>query len=249
MENDVKKREINWDKWGVIISLLSFVIALFGIQFSCNIFQCSENENEITSPTDVYIDSPAFPQLENLSVGDHFFFGSYEQDNDLSNGAEPIEWRVLDITSDGSALVISEYGLDCVPYNETFANVTWGTCTLRNWLNDEFFDCAFSTAEQQRILKVTLSNPDNATYGSIGGADTSDSIFCLSIDEVEYYFYGESERKCQPTIYAESMGAYIYYGNCWWWRRSPGDGNTNAASIFGDAPTYTNGSHVDNTKV
>ena len=26
-------------------------------------------------------------------AGDHIFFGHYEQDNDLNNGPEPIEWR------------------------------------------------------------------------------------------------------------------------------------------------------------
>ena len=31
------------------------------------------------------------------SAGDIITFGSYEQDNDTSNGAEPIEWRVLDV--------------------------------------------------------------------------------------------------------------------------------------------------------
>ena len=32
----------------------------------------------------------------NMHVGDTVVFGSYEQDNDKSNGTEPIEWIVLD---------------------------------------------------------------------------------------------------------------------------------------------------------
>ena len=43
-----------------------------------------------------------------VQVGDIIEFGSYEQDNDSSNGSEPIKWRVLEV-SDGSALVVSEY--------------------------------------------------------------------------------------------------------------------------------------------
>ena len=34
-----------------------------------------------------------------VAVNDHVFFGHYEQDNDLTNGAEAIEWRVLKAVS------------------------------------------------------------------------------------------------------------------------------------------------------
>ena len=43
-----------------------------------------------------------------LKVGDSFTFGSYEQDNDLNNGTEPIEWQVLAIENN-RALLISRY--------------------------------------------------------------------------------------------------------------------------------------------
>lgn len=35
-----------------------------------------------------------------LNIGDYVLFGSYEQDNDTTNGAEPIEWQVVDIDND-----------------------------------------------------------------------------------------------------------------------------------------------------
>ena len=51
-----------------------------------------------------------------VQVGDIIEFGSYEQDNTEANGAEPIEWRVLEV-SGGSALAVSEYALDARAYN------------------------------------------------------------------------------------------------------------------------------------
>ena len=39
-----------------------------------------------------------------VAVNDHVFFGHYEQDNDLTNGAEAIEWRVLKVEN-GEALL------------------------------------------------------------------------------------------------------------------------------------------------
>lgn len=42
--------------------------------------------------------------------------GSYEQDGDTENGAEPIEWRVIEKTEDG-LLLLSEYIIESMPYN------------------------------------------------------------------------------------------------------------------------------------
>lgn len=39
-----------------------------------------------------------------VKVGDTYVFGQYEQDNDLSNGKEPIEWIVIDVVN-GKALI------------------------------------------------------------------------------------------------------------------------------------------------
>lgn len=72
-----------------------------------------------------------------VAVNDHVFFGHYEQDNDLTNGAEAIEWRVLKVEN-GEALLISQYALDSQPYNEKYAVALWSECTLRTWLNTVF---------------------------------------------------------------------------------------------------------------
>ena len=62
-----------------------------------------------------------------VAVNDHVFFGHYEQDNDLTNGAEAIEWRVLKVEN-GEALLISQYALDSQPYNEKYAVALWSEC-------------------------------------------------------------------------------------------------------------------------
>ncbi len=152
--------------------------------------------------------------------GNYVIFGSYEQDGDTSNGPEPIEWEVLD-ENDGEMLLISRYILDCQPYNTEFADVTWETCTLRNWLNNDFYNTAFSDAENDRVITANLSNPDNGEGGTEGGNDTSDKVFCLSVDEVRKYYsfeswhdglrYGFSSALITDvTPYAVNNGAYHY---------------------------------------
>ena len=66
--------------------------------------------------------------------GEYVIFGAYEQDNDLTNGPEPLEWEVLDVNEKGT-LLISRYVLDAKAYNEELLDTTWAECTLRQWMN------------------------------------------------------------------------------------------------------------------
>ena len=107
-------------------------------------------------------------------VGDIIEFGAYEQDNEKSNGKEPIEWQVL-AKEDNKILVISKYALDAKPYNTEFENVTWETCTLRTWLNETFLDEAFSKAEKSMIQTTEVSADKNPDY-KIGRASCRERV-------------------------------------------------------------------------
>lgn len=163
---------------------------------------------------------PGFP-----AVGETFIFGRYEQDNDPNNGMEPIEWRVLAI-EDNAALLISEYNLDAMAYDEKTYNsaITWEACSLRRWLNDNFLSTAFTKEEQGSILLSAIKNENNSYYGTDGGSDTEDRIFLLSIAETEKYFPVYGAGKAISTAYARAHGAYIVdaSGTTGWWLRSPG---------------------------
>lgn len=161
--------------------------------------------------------------LKTAKVGDYVYFGSYEQDNDTTNGKEYIKWLVLE-KKDNKLLVISKYALDCQPYNEVYKSVTWETCTLRKWLNDEFINEAFSKEEQAYIPTITVPAHKNPEYDTDPGKATKDKVFLLSAVEAEKYFTSDKERKCKATYYAEAKGASVmsnrYSG---WLLRSPGD--------------------------
>lgn len=176
-------------------------------------------------------------QIKSIRVGDTYRFGVYEQDNDESNGAEPIEWLVL--AKEGSKLlVISKYALDCRPYHASPEEVTWENSTLRQWLNSDFLDTAFSAQEQAMIPSVTVSADENPQYCTDAGNATQDKVFLLSISEAERYFASDKAKQCKPTAYAVALGAYTDRtgGKCWWWLRSPGTDRASAArvSVSGD---------------
>ena len=182
----------------------------------------SENKNDETENDQKDDNNPgnqqsAFPKelSSEIQRGSYVLFGSYEQDNNKLNRPEDIEWIVLDCEGD-RLLLMSRYVLDAVPFNRDYANVTWETCTLRSWLNEEFINVAFSTEERAMIPQVQIKN-----FALEGNArDTDDRVFCLSLDElVKYYglaydrysYFGYcKELITEPTEYAKAQNVWTY---------------------------------------
>ncbi len=174
-----------------------------------------------------------------LEAGDRLFLGHYEQDNHLENGSEPIEWVVLDVT-DGAALLLSCYALDCRAYNDEEADVTWMECSLRRWLNESFLQAAFTDEEQLAILETTVKNDEisqNPEWKRHAVEDTVDRIFLPSWYELMSAFLDKDARKTTGTEYARAQGAKflgittIGYDETDWWLRSPGESAREAAYV------------------
>lgn len=178
---------------------------------------------------------------------DCIYFGSYWQNDTNGDGKadqddkkEPIKWRVLSVDGD-DAFLLADQNLDCKKYNDTNEVVTWETCTLRRWLNDDFFKAAFTANEQSAVKMTAVANHDNEDYDTEGGADTGDKVYLLSYEEVGNLTYGfprlnqgknaSQTRKTGSTAYARQHGVYTSSaGNGPWWLRSPGS-ERNCASI------------------
>jgi len=172
---------------------------------------------------------------------------------------ERIKWKVL--SNDGATLfVVVDQGMDCKNYHETYSDVTWETCTLRSWLGNQFYNTAFSAAEQSAIVTQTVVNNDNPDYNTAGGNNTNDKVYLLSIEDVTNPAYGFCEaadtysagRWVQPSAYSHARGAYTYNrwntggnANCWWWLRSPGNNSYSAASVSTDGHVSKRGNYVD----
>ena len=193
--------------------------------------------------------------FDEIEIGDYITFGRYEQDNDSTNGVEDIEWRVLDkatVDSNGKKciLVISRYALDCLPYNEEYEDVTWETCDLRKWLNNEFYYGAFSEVERNQLLTIKNNNPDasffDSSWSGKGGNATSDNVFLLSYEQAENYFENDDDRECYPTDFAIWNGAYFNNEyHCSWWLRSPGYAQSRAMCVYGDGDLHAYRVSVD----
>ncbi len=189
-------------------------------------------------------------KLKWAETGDCVTFGACEQDGIDGNGSEPIEWLVL-AREGNKALLISRYALDSRPYNSRYADITWETCTLREWLNGEFYDGAFSTYEKTRILTAKITADKNPLHLTDPGGDTQDKLFLLSITEAQKYFKTDAARACAPTEYAILTGVWISDSNmtdnrpaCWWWLRTPGGSANGAAGVCSNGNVNTDGFNV-----
>lgn len=174
-----------------------------------------------------------YMELKTAPAGSYVTFGTYEQDNNIQNGQEPIEWLVLE--NDGESLfVLSKYVLDGKRYNAAWDPVerkmyptTWEQCDLRAWLNSSFYNTAFSVGEQMRIETTLVDNsmPENWSWKNVtGGNDTYDKVFILSYEEsmkyfpmTEIYHYASGgimeytpAVRVQATPYAVAQGVVVY---------------------------------------
>ncbi len=148
--------------------------------------------------------------IETAQVGDIIEIGTFEQDGDESNGAEPIEWQVL-ADEDGKKLLLSKYilmPLGNMMYDEfpgDGVNYTWKECGIRTYLNGEFYESAFTDAERALIAETELRTTwsDNCSLGAelidvetisyesagfeisydVGKFVTTDKIFIPDFDE------------------------------------------------------------------
>ena len=206
-----------------IISLTLCICLLFTL-CACSSNQQDANETTTDKNTPNEATTAPVPQQNDYSVGNTVVLGQYEQDNNTSNGTEPIEWDVLAVEN-GKALLLSKHMLERKLYHDSFEEVTWETCSLRKWLNNDFYDTAFSRQEKNQICSVNNKNQDNLKYGTDGGNATDDNVFLLSTDEVDRYLdWSQVVNSGSYTAYlrdkSETNAAGNYSG--WWWLRSAG---------------------------
>ena len=233
--SDKSNNLIRWNRLGyavIVAVVILFLVLYFIPQLTSNPQPTLTAENESLHSS--YADK---------QVGDRFEFGRYPQG---PNGEiQPITWRVLQRDTN-ALLVISEKGLEAKHYTKKYAARTWEECTLRTWLNNRFFVCAFNGQEQSLIKMSRLSNNADST--------TKDYVFLLSIKEAKSLFADDADRMCKPTEYARKRGAFYNttgekcIGNTHWWLRSSGD-TYYAACVYSTGIIDGNGDNVYNNDI
>ena len=162
------------------------------------------------------------------------FVGSWPQ-----GSGEPIVWDVL--AEEGNRkLLLSRKAVAKRPYHDADEPVSWETCSLRAWLNGDFYRAAFNDYEKQRILKIPVTADRNTYCNTDAGNSTDDHVFLLSLPEVNALLRRKlsAKRKCEADPAdapdADNDNKAADDTGCVWWLRSPGSEKNEAACVNGD---------------
>lgn len=183
-----------------------------------------------------------------MEIGDIATFGSFD-------------WHILEIKKDRMLLLTKDI-IELRDYHNKVENITWKDCELRQYLNESFY-YNFDESDRDRVIETMNSNPDNLWYKSIGGEDTSDKIFLLSMDEIVRTYFGDSSRLLdypgknqrywfQRKDVNNTKRRAVYLDSIWWWwTRTPGKNNRVTVYIHGDGNIGIQGNGISkrNTNV
>ena len=177
-------------------------------------------------------------------------FGMYPQDSASKISIKDIEWLVLEKdVKNRKALLLSKYILDCKQFNDTYEAVTWKDCTLRKWLNNDFYNYAFNDAEKDSIILSNIVTKNN------GNEVTEDKVFLLDTVDIDKYFRQFDLSTDNPklatkgTVYARNIhdgGLKLWVrtndkwcqGNSYFYLREMGVSTTNIAAVGSGGNIY-----------
>lgn len=187
---------------------------------------------------------PSWPTEASSSDNSSQYFNGYTPNNIYYFKYEILKWRVLDPST---GLVLCESVIDSQAYSNTiyrhgtdpyytdpesamwndaehthYAN-DYATSSIRAWLNDDFYNTAFSSSQKASILISELDNKAYTTSRSEYDSETTyDKVFLLSWSEMQNTAYGfpahtdysSSARQAKDTDYAECQGSSDQSNEC-----------------------------------
>lgn len=196
------------------VAMLILLLILASVFTGCGEEPSSSvSESKITLPA-------SMEALKTAEVGDKICFGffnvfesEYDDPNEKVIHTDALEWKVIAKTED-SVLLICTTTVAEMPFNNTSGNVTWETCSMRKWLNNNFLTQAF-TEEEQAVIKSVTVPADKINPDVNPGNDTTDKVFILSVSE--YMTYIPTGREKEHMNFS--------------WVRTPGEDNSKAVYL------------------
>lgn len=175
---------------------------------------------------------------------------------------EPIKWRILS-NEDGTYKLLAELIIDSQMFYSAQVNRTIGGKTIyannyeysdiRKWLNEDFYNKAFTEIQKTFINTVLVDNSLSSTGSDNNNDyicnDTNDKVYLLSQQDVINDVYGfktsvfekDTLRQKSPTDYARVVGCGFEQNldTYYWWLRTPSSANLiNVATIRPDSKAY-----------
>ncbi len=160
------------------ISLMLCFAVAFSVFTSATAFATSSYHIATPEEPKEKLPETVSPEIQPGSV---VVFGTFEQDNDFENGAENLQWSVLDRDGDRVLLITSQI-IEIGPYADLGQYTNWNNSILRKWLNNDFYQTALTMEMQSSLV-----DKESSTYSG----KVEDKVFVLTPIDARKYF----ERK------------------------------------------------------
>lgn len=211
----------------LILGIVCPIVVVLIIVALCLIIpNCSSGGSLFSFKEPINLDESVKHMFTEASIGDSVYFGEYNE--------KTIRWDVL-TKEDDKLLLISHDILRQARYSGSLDHSDWPDSKIRDWMNNTFYDSAFTDEEKKIIVETKLTN-STGLYGSEEDFDTLDHVFCLSLDEVNTYYYNDYSR-----ISSTTSGT-----NYFWWLRTPGNGNRMVIIVNENGSVILDGMYLDN---
>ncbi len=161
------------------------------------------------------------------------YYNGYSKQEKYWFKYEPIKWNIL-TEADGYATVLADLALDSQQFDFTSKDdysSNYAESTIRAWLNNTFYNTAFTAMQKALIQTVTVdnrasSNNDSTEVTATPCENTQDQIWLLSYQEA--VGINSLARRRQSSDYAKCQGIKVNVDNSTdknanssWWLRSP----------------------------
>lgn len=126
---------------------------------------------------------------------------------------KPIIWQVLSISKNGQSkqlIMISKYALFQQPFDND-GGQDWSDCSLRTYLNSEFYSASFTSSEKKYIVPITCTPyyafPTSVYYYYTW--NTSDYVTIPSQTEAEAYIGRSNLKNKEVYFITEKSDVYL----------------------------------------
>ena len=114
----------------------------------------------------------------------------------------PITWQCVHEDTD-SKVFITKYNIDCQPFkrnvNSTQQIVSWKDSDIRSWLNNDFINNAFTSAEQELIQTTIIDESTDLDQVKIYLLSSNEAV-----SAADYNLNSDDDRKGYSTVTAKN---------------------------------------------
>lgn len=171
-------------------------------------------------------------KIASSNIGTLVKVGKIEQDGKTDNGADDISWYII-AKSDTQAILLSQYALALMPFDESGKAVSYEQSTIRKYLNDTFYNSVFTDEEKARIVSTKITQENS---------ESDNNVFLLTSEMYTQYITTSTMKTVKATVAVMPNSTYSARSTYWWTSSVSGD---KALSVSTSGAVYASSANMN----